>query len=71
MKADEAGPRRPRFWVLPIALALLVLVEATLIRSLLDAWARSEALGVIALVLSLAGQAGGLAYLWLARERVP
>jgi hypothetical protein len=70
MKTDEAGPRRPRLWVLPIALALLILVEATVIRSLIDAWARAEAVGVIALVLNLVGQAGWLAYLSLARERV-
>jgi len=70
MKTAETGPRRPRLWVLPIGLALLVLVEATVIRSLFDAWAKSESVGVIALVLNLAGQVGWLTYLWLAREPV-
>lgn len=70
MKTGDAGPAHPRLWVLPIALALLVLVEATVIRSLIDSWARGQAVGVIALLLNLAGQAGWLAYLWRVRERV-
>ncbi len=69
MAREESGPARPRFWTLPFALGLFVVVGASVVARLASAIARSDIVGAFALGIGLVAFVAWLVYLGAAGLR--